>query len=59
MHFRKQKIKDDQKPQSKMSLKTQIRSDGDKRSKSEWDTQIGQDKYFDPRIEVYQEFISM
>lgn len=42
-----------------MSLKTQIRSDGDKRSKSEWDTQIGQDKYFDPRIEVYQEFISM
>jgi len=36
MRFRKQKIKDDQKPQSKMSLKTQI-SDGDKTSKSEWD----------------------
>lgn len=38
-----------------MSLKTQIRIDGEKTWKSEWDTYSGKiDKYFVARVEVYQ-----
>lgn len=58
MHFRKRKIKDDQMPQSKMSLKTQIRKMMIKHQKVNGAPRWGKIyKYFDPIIEFYQECI--